>query len=71
VTYRTGTHWGVTIVREAENRRDDELVAVVVNGDTAIAERIVSLLNAQTNPECPWNSDCEGAGCSRCGWVIP
>lgn len=57
MTYRTGNHWGVTIVREGDpgrfccNRGDhpghsgDELVAVVVNGDQALAERICALLN--------------------------
>ncbi len=64
--YRTGRHWGVTIVREGERpaELDDcafcvasstgclihkpveaELVAVVVNGDQALAERICTLLN--------------------------
>lgn len=55
-TYRTGRNWGVTIVREGTGPRDltdpqggrrgDELVAVVVNGDQALAERICALLNA-------------------------
>lgn len=86
-TYRTGNHWGVTIVREGDDvvhliadgqatttccgkapfelaRRDghrltveasaatcprrqgDQLVAVVVNGDQELAERICTLLNA-------------------------
>jgi hypothetical protein len=56
-TYRTGNHWGVTIVRETtdhprwagtepqEVEPDSELVAVVVNGDQALAERICTLLN--------------------------
>lgn len=50
-TYRTGNHWGVTIVREGafpEGEHDpasDQLVAVVVNGDQALAERICALLN--------------------------
>ena len=85
-TFRTGNHWGVTIVQEGEDvvhlitdgsatttccgktpfelpRRDghrltveqaaatcprrtgDELVAVVVNGDRELAERICALLN--------------------------
>jgi len=64
--YRTGRHWGVTIVREGERpaELDDcafccvsrlgcpthpaveaQLVAVVVNGDTALADRICALLN--------------------------
>jgi hypothetical protein len=52
--YRTGNHWGVTIVREGELggigdnwRTDAQLVAVVVNGDQALAERICALLNFQ------------------------
>nr|WP_221374537.1 hypothetical protein [Actinoplanes polyasparticus] len=52
-TYRTGRHWGVTIVREAPQPTDgtidlsrDQLVAVITNGDTALAERICALLNA-------------------------
>lgn len=73
-TYRTGNHWGVTIVREGGegalfgadagpknehnggclwpatrcrgHRPGDQLVAVVVNGDQALAERICALLNA-------------------------
>lgn len=67
-TYRTGNHWGVTIVRESNERHADDcyctgdyvepvctamregppdaqLVAVVVNGDQALAERICALLN--------------------------
>jgi hypothetical protein len=68
MTYRTGNHWGVTIVREAQQApngshwhgggpceecpRQAELVAVVVNGDQALAERICALLNAdQLDPE--------------------
>jgi hypothetical protein len=69
VTYRTGNHWGVTIVREGQVAHawrpfnvgntvcaeagcaydEDEhpgLVAVVVNGGQALAERICALLNA-------------------------
>lgn len=77
--YRTGNHWGVTIVREGEqgslfgldagppaehggicnwpvetckghadgDRGDDQLVAVVVNGDRQLAERICRLLNGE------------------------
>lgn len=51
MTYRTGNHWGVTIVRQGERTPEghivgtDELVAVVVNGDQALAERICTLLN--------------------------
>ena len=52
-TYRTGKSWGVTIVREGHGEpnpgncglADDEFVAVVVNGDRALAERICALLN--------------------------
>lgn len=52
-TYRTGNHWGVTIVRQGDmasdfsdgRHPDDQLVAVVVNGDQALAERICALLN--------------------------
>lgn len=51
-TYRTGRHWGVTIVATADapwpagmEHPDDQLVAVVVNGDQALAERICALLN--------------------------
>lgn len=50
--YRTGGHWGVTIVREGEqpadeqgHRPDAELVAVVVNGDRELAQRIADALN--------------------------
>jgi hypothetical protein len=59
--YRTDNHWDVTIVREGtpspgpdhwheggpcpDCPRDDQLVAVVVNGDQALAERICRLLN--------------------------
>ena len=56
MTYRTGNHWGVTIVREGSpgatygepggDPGEDELVAVVVNGDQALAQRICRLLNA-------------------------
>jgi hypothetical protein len=49
--YRTGGHWGVTVVREGvepadhEGRRPDaELAAVVVNGDRELARRIADLL---------------------------
>jgi hypothetical protein len=53
MTYRTGNHWGVTIVRQGvplgENGATvgDQLVAVVVNGDQALAERICALLNRE------------------------
>lgn len=49
--YRTGRHWGVTIVREDlppdANGDNAQLVAVVVNGDQALADRICALLNAE------------------------
>lgn len=55
MTYRTGNHWGVTIVREGTGPTDpqgrrtgDQLVAVVVNGDQTLAERICELLNGET-----------------------
>jgi hypothetical protein len=67
MTYRTGNHWGVTIVREAQQApngshwhgggpceecpRQAELVAVVVNGDQALAERICALLNRDAGLE--------------------
>jgi hypothetical protein len=51
-TYRTGNHWGVTIVATADapwpvgmEHPDDRLVAVVVNGDRELADRICALLN--------------------------
>jgi hypothetical protein len=50
--YRTGSHWGRTIVRvgaqppDVQGRRpDDELVGVV--DDPALAERICALLNGE------------------------
>lgn len=98
-TYRTGNHWGVTIVREAtaiasgasdyvcdgcggqaevwiddrplcrrepEVRADSQLVAVVVNGDQALAERICALLNGdeQRHPHPPYPPFCS---CGLCG----
>lgn len=49
MTYRTGNHWGVTIVRQDlppdANGDHADLVAVVVNGDRELAERICALLN--------------------------
>jgi hypothetical protein len=91
-TYRTGNHWGVTIVREGEQGRlfgsdahgtggrgkfpdncgwpgeqcighadgerpDAQLVAVVVNGDQALAERICALLNG-VQATCPAGPSC-------------
>lgn len=56
--YRTGSNWGVTIVRRGTGpdlqdcfrREDDQLVAVVMNGafvtgDQELAERVCELLN--------------------------
>lgn len=59
-TYRAGTHHGVTICREGDGHRCDldghdcergHLVAVVVNGDRALAERICALLNGGYTPD--------------------
>jgi hypothetical protein len=57
MTYRTDNHHGVTIVREGVAPRPGsnleqagssaELVAVVVNGDQELAERICALLNGE------------------------
>lgn len=62
IVYRTGNHWGVTIVAEQEggctgisrcvdmacaHTNGPELVAVVTNRDTGLAERICALLNAE------------------------
>jgi hypothetical protein len=57
-TYRTGNHWGITIVRESLVPNDnygehDQLVAVVVNGDQALAERICALLNFEASSPPP------------------
>lgn len=55
--YRAGTHHGVTIVRKGDGYRCDRddhdcarghMVAVVTNGDQALAERICTLLNGVT-----------------------
>lgn len=55
-TYRTGTHHGITICVEGDGQICDRpghdcarghLVAVIVNGDLALAERIAALLNAE------------------------
>jgi hypothetical protein len=67
--------WGVTIVREGEAGGDcfetcngrhggDELVAVIVNGDQALAERICALLNAD---QARIDSDgfCDGVACTH------
>jgi len=67
-TYRTGNHWGVTIVREAPASHSiiepAQLVAVVVNGDQALAERICALLNADQRRER------SGTGNPGCGWCV-
>ncbi len=64
--YRTGHHWGVTIVAEGDGpvlpddrRPGDELVAVVVNGDTALAERIVRGLHLLALSEALPPKQCE------------
>lgn len=87
-TYRTGNHWGVTIVREGERTPErhitgaDQLVAVVVNGDHALAERICALLNRDERETRRKPTDCPRCGsdkpcppndvCPRCavemGW---
>ncbi len=72
-TYRTGNHWGVTIVREATGSiahgEGAQLVAVVVNADQALAERICALLNfeqAQPRPnDCGCPATYERARVSR------
>lgn len=64
--YRVGNPWGVTIVREAspaDHPCDDtehtaQLVAVVVNGDTALAERICALLNGERAEPKPTTCGC-------------
>jgi hypothetical protein len=66
-TYRTGNHHGITICAEGDGfvcDRDDHdcarghLVAVVVNGDHALAERICDALNAEE----PYRHRCPGCG---------
>lgn len=54
IRYRVGGHWGVTVVREGVQppdkdgcRPDAELVAVVVNGDRELAQRIADALTEQ------------------------
>lgn len=56
-TYRTGNHWGVTIVREDEPH-PAQLVAVVTTGDVKLAERICALLNG----EAEYRHRCPGCG---------
>lgn len=64
-TYRTGTHHGVTINRESDGHQCEHpdhdcarghLVAVVVNDDWALAERICTLLNMQQDREDRWTA---------------
>lgn len=78
-TYRTGNHWGITIVREGDvltqgrmeptgpvlppRRVGDQLVAVIVNGDQELAERICALLNGR--------NDLQAAQDARGGHVSP
>lgn len=64
-TYRTGNHWGVTIVRD-DGPGVAALVAVVVDGDTALAERICALLNADDREARRKPTDCP-----RCGADTP
>jgi hypothetical protein len=71
--YRTGRHWGVTIVRVGERTSDghivgaDQLVAVVTNGDTALAERIAWLLT-HACPTCMGpQRETVGMVCQTCG----
>jgi hypothetical protein len=61
MTYRTGNHWGVTVVDEQPDGA--QLVAVVVNGDQALAERICALLNGAHTP------DVDHAGSTAEGWA--
>jgi hypothetical protein len=73
MTYRTGNHWGVTVVRQGvplgENGATvgDQLVAVVVNGDQALAARIAWLLT-HTCPTCMGpQRETVGMICQTCG----
>lgn len=63
MTYRPGNHHGVTIVNETDTTpcgrpghdcARGHLVAVVVNGDQALAERICELLNDAHTPDVSW-----------------
>lgn len=96
MTYRTGNHWGVTIVREGQaghawrqfnvgntvcaeagcrlaEAEHAQLVAVVVNGDQALAERICALLNGEQaiapRVEAARCAKCDGplTACTDCG----
>ena len=53
-TYRVTHDWRIAIVRDG----DDQVVAVVVNGDQALAETIVRLLNRE---------QCKRLGLHECG----
>lgn len=75
MTYRTGNPGGVTIVREGPGPEDvmghrsgDELVAVVVNGDQALAERICAALNGATEGFGRWCENETGEKC--CGLEV-
>ncbi len=64
-TYRTGAHWGTTIVRKGTgpvddmgHRSGDELVAVVTNGDDRLAELICQRLNVNNRAE-DWGACCD------------
>jgi hypothetical protein len=80
-TYRVGNNWGVTIVREGHGepnasncgRVDDQLVAVIVNGDQALAERICALLNGEVGDPGLCAAERRGAGnvCEAHGCVYP
>jgi hypothetical protein len=72
--YRTGNHWGVTVVREGTqpidasgHRPDAELVAVVTNGDRDLAERICALLNASDRSLV---DSVATTGNPLCGWCV-
>ncbi len=56
VNYRTGNHWGTTIILTGSGqpddqgrKQDDQLVAVIMNNDKELAERIVRALNSTEN----------------------
>lgn len=82
-TYRTGNHWGVTIVREPGPDATEpcdgtgqhpghalcaQLVAVVVNGDQALAEQICALLNGGEDGE-RWTQPKFDAIKARAAWA--
>jgi len=73
-TYRTGGHWGRTIVRvgqqpdDSDGRRpDDFLICTVDSAVSELAERICELLNAM-----PRAAEASGkpVPCTRCGGPI-